>query len=288
MTTKPSCTDPADVTTKPSCVDPAVLTTEASCSDLAVVVVNFNRWPFLARCLQSIQVDLATSGLRAETWVVDNASEDGSAQMVRDHFPDVHVIANERNRGFAAANNQAIAAAQSRYVLLLNNDCEVLPGSLAHLVAYADAHPDAGGVGCMLLRGDGEPHRLPASIFSALAWFPEKPCKVAWIVGAALLLRREAIAAVGGLDEDFFFYYEDWDLGLRLRKAGWTNHYTPGARVIHYERASTSLVRRPQTLEYLRRGHLLMLRKHFPLAYPFALAWQWLAARFGPGPEAAA
>lgn len=256
--------------------------------DVAIAIVNFNRWPFLARCIQSVKVDLASAGLNAEIVVVDNASEDGSVQMARDHFPEVRLIANERNRGFSAANNQAIAATTARHVLLLNNDCEVLPGALAHLVAYADAHPRAGGVGCMLLRADGQPHRLPASIFSRLAWFPDRPCKVAWIVGAALLLRREAIDAVGGLDEDFFFYYEDWDLGLRLRKAGWQNHYTPGARIIHYEGASTALVRKPQTLERLRRGRLLLLRKHFPWAYPFAATWERLISRFrAPGATAA-
>lgn len=255
--------------------------------DLAIAIVNYNRRDFLERCLQSVKVDLEASGLLAEVVVVDNASEDGSAQFVRDHFREVALIANDQNRGFSAANNQAIAATRARYVLLLNNDCEVLPGALAHLVQFADAHPDTGALGCMLLRGDGERHRLPASIFSRLAWFPDRPCKVAWIVGAALLLRREAIEAVNGLDEAFFFYYEDWDLGLRLRKAGWTNRYTPGARIIHYERASTSLVRRPRTLEYLRRGRLLLLRKHFPLLYPFAVAWDRLAARFR-SPEATA
>lgn len=248
--------------------------------DLAIAIVNFNRKDFLERCLRSVREDLAASGLRAEVVVVDNASEDGSAQLVRDHFPEVLIIANDRNRGFSAANNQAIAATTGRHILLLNNDCEVLPGALAHLVRYADAHPDAGAVGCMLLRGDGERHRLPASIFSPLAWFPERPCKVAWIVGAALLLRRAACEAVGGLDEDFFFYYEDWDLGLRLRKAGWTSHYTPGARIIHFEGQSTSLVRSAQKIAYLRRGRLLLLRKHFPLVYPLAATWDRLAERF--------
>lgn len=248
--------------------------------DLAIAIINFNRWDFLSRCLRSVRTDLEASGLRAEIVVVDNASEDGSPRLVREHFPEVRLIANAENRGFSAANNQAIAATTARYVLLLNNDCEVLPGALAHLVRYADENPDAGGVGCMLLRADGRRHRLPASLFSSLTWFPQRPCKVAWIVGAALLLRREAIEAVGGLDEAYFFYYEDWDLGLRLRKAGWTNHYTPGARIIHYEGASTSLVQTPRRRELLRRGRLLLLRKHFPLLYPLAAAWDKLATRF--------
>jgi GT2 family glycosyltransferase len=244
-------------------------------SPLAIVVVNFNKRDYLVRCLQSLRRE-APPG--SEIVVVDNASQDGAPDLVRERFPEVRLIANSENRGFSAANNQGVAVTTAPWVLLLNNDTEVLPGSLAHLAEFAEAHGDAGAIGCTLLRTDGTLHRLPASIFTGLYWFPERVHKVAWIVGAALLLRRSALDAVGGLDEGFFFYYEDWDLGLRLRKAGWRSYYTPGARIVHHEGQSASLVR-PQVREHLFRGRLRLVARHWPWALPFATAWTALEAR---------
>ncbi len=237
--------------------------------DLAVVIPHYNRFEFLARCVSSLLAD----GLDPEAiLVVDNASADDSVELLGQRFPAVRCIANPDNRGFARAANQGILGTRSRYVLLLNNDTEVLPGTLKALVEFADAHRDAGAVGCRLLQSDGKPHRLPASIFSPLAWDQEHPRRVPWLVGAALLLRREALEAIGGLDETFFFYYEDLDLGLRLRRAGWRNYFNPEGRIIHHEKASTALVR-PMALANLYRGRLLLVRRYHPWAYGLARLW---------------
>ncbi len=237
--------------------------------DLAVVIPHYNRFEFLARCVASLLAD----GLEPEAIVVvDNASADASVELLGREFPAVRCIANAENRGFARAANQGIFDTRSRYVLLLNNDTEVLPGTLKALVEFAEAHLDAGAVGCRLLQSDGTPHRLPASIFSPLAWDQEHPRRVPWLVGAALLLRREAIEAIGGLDETFFFYYEDLDLGLRLRRAGWRNYFTPDGRIVHHEKASTSLVR-PMALANLYRGRLLLVRRYHPWAYGLTRLW---------------
>ncbi|MBI6546699.1 MAG: glycosyltransferase family 2 protein [Cyanobacteria bacterium NC_groundwater_1444_Ag_S-0.65um_54_12] len=241
--------------------------------DLAVIVVNFNQAPYLARCLASLYVERRQLSL--EIIVVDNASSDDSVNLVSERFPEVKLLVNNENRGFAKANNQAINITQARYVLLLNNDTEVLPGSLTELLVFADAHPVAGAVGCMLLRSDGSQHRLPASFFSPLVWLPERTRRVSWLVGAALLLKRDALLAVGGLAEEFFFYYEDADLCYRLRNKGWHCYYCPDARIVHHEKASTSLFR-SQALYHLYRGRLLLTSRHFPWAYSFVRSWLWL------------
>lgn len=232
--------------------------------DLSIIIVAFNQRKYLIRCLESIEADLSKTELGVETWVVDNASLDGSLEAVEKEFPSVERLKNEENLGFSRANNQAISLARGRYFLLLNNDTEVLPGAIEHLVAFADAHPKAGAVGCTLLDSFGQEHQLPASILSPQYWNRSRPRKVSWLVGACILLRREALEALGGLDEDFFFYYEDVDLGLRLRKAGWQVFFTPDARVIHHEKKSSEIASvKPLTLYHLYRGRLLLARKHY-------------------------
>lgn len=238
--------------------------------DLSIVIVSFNQRAYLERCLETIRATLSDSTLQAEVFVVDNASEDGSLPMVRERFPRVRTIQNGENQGFSKANNQALALARGRYVLLLNNDTEVLPGALENLVFFADTHPDLGAVGPLLLDSAGKEHRLPASIFSPLYWSRKKAQRVSWIVGACVLLRRDALEQLGGLDEDFFFYYEDVDLGLKLKKAGLVSYFAPDARVIHHEKKSSELSSvKPLTLFHLYRGRLLLARKHYRWAFPF-------------------
>ncbi len=251
--------------------------------DLSIVIVNWNVRELLRRCLDSILADEITTGGRPyvrcgqgnhgglplrtgghgvppvlQVIVVDNASTDGSAEMVRTEFPDVHLIANEDNRGFTAANNQGVAVAQGRYVLLLNPDTEVVGDSLSKLVAFADEHPDVGMVGPKLLNSDGSVQssrrRLPtpATAFFESTWL--EPCAprrlldryyiqdrpddvvqdVDWITGAAMLARREAIDEVGPLDEGFFMYSEELDWCRRFGEAEWRVVYLPAAQIIHH------------------------------------------------------
>ncbi len=233
--------------------------------DLSIVIVNWNVRDLLRRCLLSISnLQPPPSGL--EMIVVDNASTDGSVQMVRTEFPGVHTIANTENRGFPAANNQGIAIAQGRHVLLLNPDTEVVGDALTTMVGFADAHPDVGMVGPQLLNPDGSVQssrrRFPtlATAFFESTWLqPYAPRRlleryyvldrpddavqdVDWLYGAALMARREAIAQVGPLDERFFMYSEELDWCRRFRKADWRVVYLPAAQIIHHGGKSSEQV----------------------------------------------
>lgn len=231
--------------------------------DLSVVIVNWNVSDLLRRCLHSI---LDTQCLTLDVIVVDNASADDSVEMVRTEFPGVHLIANADNRGFPAANNQGIAAARGRYILLLNPDTEVAGDALATMVAFADAHPDVGIVGPQLSYPDGSiqssRRRFPtlATAFFESTWlkpyaprrlleryeFLDRPDDVVqdvdWLYGAALMTRREAIEQVGPMDESFFMYSEELDWCRRFREAGWRVVYLPTAQIVHHEGKSSEQV----------------------------------------------
>jgi GT2 family glycosyltransferase len=201
-----------------------------------------------------------------EIILVDNASTDGSVEMVRSEFPQMRLIVNEGNPGFAVANNQGISVARGRYVLLLNPDTEVLGDALLKMVAFADKNPDVGVVGPQLLNADGSVQssrrRFPtlATAFFESTWL--QPCAprrlleryyvldraddevldVDWVKGAALMARREAIDRVGLLDERFFMYSEELDWCRRFRDGGWRVVYLPTAQVVHFEGKSSEQV----------------------------------------------
>jgi N-acetylglucosaminyl-diphospho-decaprenol L-rhamnosyltransferase len=232
--------------------------------DLSVIIVNWNVRDLLRRCLHSILANLPACQL--EIIVVDNGSTDGSPEMVRTEFPQVHLLANPDNRGFTGANNQGLAVARGRYVLLLNPDTEVVGDALETLVAFADVHPDVGVVGPQLLNPDGtvqsSRRRFPTLATALLesTWLqPYAPRRllaryyvldrpddevqdVDWVTGAALMARREAVEQVGPLDEGFFMYSEELDWCRRFRAAGWRVVYLPTARVIHHEGKSSEQV----------------------------------------------
>ena len=223
-----------------------------------ILVVNWNTRELLARCLCSIEQRAPKDSY--EVIVVDNASSDASPQMVREHFPGVRLVENEKNVGFAAANNQALRQATGRYLVLLNSDTEVRPGALAALVQFMDAHPRAGAAGARLLNPDGSlqpschPMLTPGREFWRLVfldrlwrratysmhrWAMNIPRQVEVIKGACLLLRREALDEVGLLDESYFMYTEEVDLCYRLHRTGWELWWVPQAEVVHYEAQST-------------------------------------------------
>jgi len=225
--------------------------------DIAVIVVNWNAKNDLRVCLQSL-ARMSEPALACETWVVDNASTDGSADMVRLEFPDVRLVVNEANLGFSRANNQALALSQSRYAFLLNSDAFVHPHALRELTAYADAHMEAGVLGPRVLNPNGtlqfSCRRFPtlgAGFFRNTylgRLFPRNKYAqdylmtdfdhlsvrtVDWVSGCAMFIRRVLIGEIGALDERFFMYCEDVDFCLRAGQAGFPVVYVPQAVVTH-------------------------------------------------------
>ncbi|MCA9958126.1 MAG: glycosyltransferase family 2 protein, partial [Anaerolineales bacterium] len=207
---------------------------------LAIIVVSWNTSELLAACLKSVYAYPPQCDF--EMWVVDNASKDDSVAMVQQHFPQVRLIVNEANVGFAQANNQAICDSDSEYVLLLNPDTEVKPGAIQHLIDFIEAHPKVGATGSRLLNPDGSLqiscHPMPTLArefwrmfymddffpygrYPMRRWDMETPRDVDVIQGASFLLRRTVLNTVGFLDDTYFMYSEEVDLCFRLQKAGW-------------------------------------------------------------------
>jgi len=250
---------------------------------LSIIIVNWNTRDFLAQCLDSVY-DTA-SDLELEVIVVDNGSTDDSVDMLKVRFPWVHLIANEENVGFVKANNQAIAHCQGRYVLLLNSDTQVLPGSLVEIIQFMDKHPNAGIAGVRLLNPDGtfQASYTPFPtlwreflILSGLGrWlvrpsFPglgsqiEKgPQKIkGYMEGAFLTARREAVDQIGGLDEHIFMYAEDVDWCYRFQQTGWEVWYLPQAPIVHYG-GQSSKKRRGRMEAELYRSRVYFFRKYY-------------------------
>lgn len=265
--------------------------------DLAIIIVSWNVRQLLKGCLTSIYQSLAHSAqedvhLDTAVWVVDNQSSDGSSQMVTEHFPQVQLIANQHNPGFAAGNNQAMQAAmpqQPRYLFLLNPDTVVRGRALETLVQFMDQSPQAGMVGARLVYGDGSfqhsafafpglaqiaidllpvPTRLhesslngryPRSRYAADA----DPFPIDHPLGATMLLRREVIETVGMMDDNFHMYCEEIDWAMRIQAAGWQNYCVPAAEIVHYGGQSTSQI---QTKSFLNlwRSRYRLYRKHYP------------------------
>jgi GT2 family glycosyltransferase len=271
--------------------------------DLSVIIVTFNSAGYLDACLDALDGHLA--GLSTEICVVDNASEDASREIASRRAPRVQLVANPRNLGFAAGVNRGLAATSGRSVLWLNPDSVLLNGGARELVAYLDAHPEAGILGPKILDPDGELQRS-ARAFPSYDWalghrhslftrlFPANPYSkrylrtdldparvqdADWVSGACLLHRREVSDRLGGLDERFFMYCEDVDFCLRARQAGWTVRYHPALTVTHHVAASTH--RRSRTMLVERHRSLWRYyRKHFPRQWFLdTVAWSAIVGR---------
>ena len=252
--------------------------------DLSIIIVNWNTRDLLIDCLNSIQENLgAAPTLQAETFVVDNASNDGSAETILSSFSWVHLIENQNNVGFARANNQAAALAQGKYVLLLNPDTVLLPSAIKTMSAYLDAHSDVGAVGPRVLNPDGsaqisiypqptllrEAWRLfhldrivPYGSYSTSILDAESPLVIDILKGVCIMLRREIVLNLGLFDEQFFVFSEDFDLCARIRKAGWQIHWLPKAVITHHESQSTKQIPDEMFLE-LYRNKVKFFRKHY-------------------------
>jgi hypothetical protein len=268
---------------------------------LSVIIVTWNVREFLDRALASVY---ASWGERPglDVIVVDNASRDGTVEMVRSDYPQVRLIANRDNRGFTGGNNQGLAAAHGDYLLLLNADTEVRCDALARLVTYLEEHPDVGLVAPHLLNPDGTtqssrrrfptlptlflestwlqglaPHRLLARYY-----IEDRPVDVEqtvdWVTGAAMMVRRDVVDDVGGLDEGFFMYSEELDWCRRIHAAGWTVAYIPTANIVHYGGKSSEQVATARHL-YFQTSKIRYTRKYHGAFAAGSLRW-WLMTQY--------
>jgi GT2 family glycosyltransferase len=252
--------------------------------DISIVIVNWNTRDILRNCLVSVYAQ--TKGVAFEVIVVDNASMDQSADMVRTEFPEVVLVQNEANRGFAAANNQGMAIARGRYVLLLNSDTIVLYDAIAQVMRFADSQPKAAAVGCRVLNLD---KTLQATCFmfpsilnmvlssthlyklfgrsrffgrERMTWWDRNDVReVDVVTGCFMLVRREAIEQVGVMDERFFMYGEETDWCYRFKQAGWKVMFTPAGTIIHLGGQSSKPVKGAMLVQ-LRMSILQFMKKH--------------------------
>lgn len=260
--------------------------------DASIVIVSFNTREVLRECLETLRRE--SEGVTYETIVVDNASRDGSADMVAADFPDVRLIRSDVNLGFGAANNRGFEVARGRYVVLLNSDAFLKPGALRKSIEYMDADPTIGLGGARLIgrNDDWQPSarmfpsplndflilsglstRYPRSRFFGRAdrtWAsPDDSADVDWVPGAYGVIRRDVLEKIGHFDEAFFLYYEEVDLCRRIRAAGYRIRYWADVRVIHLGGESSKTIKRltfsssgSQLTLWRMRSELLYYRKH--------------------------
>lgn len=260
----------------------------SSSIELTIVIVNWNTREYLKRCLDSVAREIAQNATpKTQVITVDNASSDGSCQMIREDYEWVHLIENRQNLGFAEANNQALGECHGRYVLLLNSDTELGAGSLSTLISGLELNAHAGAAGPLVLNPDGswQPSygKLPSVtseiIGPYLFDFVLKPwgrighhlwadgiqeqqfVEVERVSFACTMIRQEVLQEVGLLDESYEFYSEDYDWFLRLKKAGWQTIFCPNARVMHHWGGS-STQRSDWARRQLYRSKRLYFRKH--------------------------
>jgi len=264
--------------------------------DISIIIVLYNTKELMDSCLSSIAKTLCRS-LTKEIIVVDNGSMDGTVEEVKKTFPDVTVIENKKNIGFAAGNNQGIKASHGRYVLLLNSDTEVYPETFKKMVAFMDDHKKAGASTCKLVLPDKsmDPacHRgfpTPWNAFSYYAklekLFPKTrlfggyhqgykdmsvPHEVDSISGAFFMVRKVVVKQVGMLDEAYFMYAEDIDLAYRIKVAGWQIWFNPDTKVLHQKKQSGRLhsdrTRRIQSYRNFLTCNKLFYTKHYEKKY---------------------
>lgn len=260
--------------------------------DVSVIIVNWNTRDLLRNCLKSIYEHGGQIDFRVI--VIDNASNDGSAGMVKKDFPQVTLVENSENRGYAAACNQGIRTAGGRYVLILNSDTLICGSAIEKTVRYADEHPEAAVVGCQVWEN---PKKVQMTCFGfpsvlnlfldafalnrifkqnrffgrewMLWWGRDSEREVDVISGSFMFVRHEAIDKVGLMDEDYFLYYEETDWCYRLSKAGWKMLFWPGARIIHcHGGRNSSKQEAVKMFVQMQKSCLIFFKKHRgPVSY---------------------
>jgi O-antigen biosynthesis protein len=262
--------------------------------DVSVIIVNYNVRDFLHQALLSIQKSL--KGIRSEIIVVDNASDDGSAEMVRRQFPHVSLILNASNLGFAKANNIALKQAIGKFILLINPDTIVQEDTIHVMVEFLKNHPKAGLAGCKILNPDGSiepacrrsfptPWVAFSKIFGLSKLFPktklfgkynltyldiDETNQVEAVSGSFMMVRKETFKQVGGLDESFFMYGEDLDWCYRIHQAGWQIYYVHSTQIIHYKGESTRRSSIDEIHTFYEAMHLFV-DKHVRSSFLFSM-----------------
>lgn len=278
--------------------------------DLSVIILNYNTKDFLRDCLQSIK-KAKTDGLGFEIIVVDNASTDSSVAMVKKEFPEVKLIVNKQNLGFAAGNNIGFKKAKGRYLLLLNPDTIVQSETLKFMVEFMDKHPQVGAATCRIELPDGRLdyacHRGFPTPWNAFAYFSglartfpktkfftgytlthlslEKIHEIDSGCGAFLVIRRQAGEEVRWLDEDYFWYGEDLDFCYRLKEKGWQIMFVPPVKIVHYKGAASGIIRHSQKVATATKETKIkstkastevmrvFFQKHYQEKYPKPVYW---------------
>jgi GT2 family glycosyltransferase len=263
--------------------------------DVSIAIVSYNTKEVLLDCIRSIRA--RTTTIAHEVIVVDNDSRDGTVAVLKEVYPDMRVIANSDNRGFAKAVNQALAVSRGRHVLLLNSDTIVRDQALATMVAYLDDHPDVGAVSCKQWTGDGHlnqtcfpfpsirDHLFHSALFQRIAPSMQMAAAathaidcmqsqdVDWANGACLMIRRTVLQQLGGLDEEFFMYFEDVDLCRRLRQQGLRVRHIAEAGIVHLIGRSSGRDRERLQLVW-ELSRIRYIEKHFsPVKRWFMKGW---------------
>lgn len=255
--------------------------------DLSISIVNYNTKDFLRNCLKSIFEN--TSRIDYEIFVVDNASSDGSPEMVEREFPQVKLIRNKENAGFSKANNQAFRRAIGKHFLLLNPDCLAKKNILYKMVQFMNKHPEVGVAGCKIKNPNG---RIEFSAGRSLNLFTEfslkfrkklagsngyfdrlltrnynKSREVDWVIGAFLIVCSSAYREVQGMDENYFLYFEETDLCKRIKKRGWKIYYNSNCEVLHLHGRSMATEAEEKISRIYRTSQLYYYQKHNPFQY---------------------
>ena len=251
--------------------------------DISIIIVNWNTRELLLECLESIFQTVKEVSF--EVWLVDNASTDGSVESAKDQYPDINVIQNEQNIGFAAANNLAFKQMKGSYALLLNSDATLINNAAEELFNFMEANHKAGIACGQLLNTDGSRQNSIANYPSLLSMlfnqgvlrilfpnkFPSKrrkytaPIEVDSCIGACMIVRKEAMDEVGILDEKYFFFLEETDWAYRMKQAGWKNYFVPAARIFHAQGKSVGKSANKKIMFY--RSRYYFFKKWYTRSY---------------------
>lgn len=231
--------------------------------DTSIIIVSYNTVQLLVDCLESVKQAAGSK----EIFVIDNASTDQSAEIIAMRFPDVKLIVNGTNKGFAAANNQALPGCRGRYIVYLNPDTQVAADALNQAVAFMDNHAHVGLAGAKILNPDGSlqesvSYRYPGGKFASQEVAGLKG-KIACVLGAFMIARRSLVDELDGFDEDFFLYGEDQDLCWRIRERGFSIGYIEEAKVLHWGGQSEVKTPAPVLFAKKLKAEYFFYQKHY-------------------------